>query len=65
MHDHLVLAAMSPVFRHRVASTLQRLEADMDLGYYNSQWADPRSLKQALSGVGSLTMPKHGPKGFN
>ena len=44
---------------------LQQLEADMDLGYYNSPWADPRSLKQHLSGVGGVTMPEHGPRGFN
>jgi hypothetical protein len=36
----------------------------MDLGYYNSPWADPKALKRHFSGVGGVTMPR-GSRGFN
>lgn len=35
----------------------QRLEEDMDLGYYNSPWANPGSMKQRLTGMRDVQMP--------
>jgi len=39
----------------------QRLEEDMDLSHYNSAWADSKSLKNALTGIGAIQLRPTGP----